>query len=231
MPRAGDEPPPWSCARSTQGRFVLGRGSTLANPSQTTRTRSRKSLPHCSATASHLRRSVSIPRSHALTVDSLERLRRALTQRALRPHARRPKGAAAGQITRGDRVPADGGADTRPDRARRNRRRSRRRYLRGRSGHWRPAGFWSSALIPRISAMSALARDWNFLHMQPAEAALEQGDVLHFELVSRYRGYEARIMRCVAIGAGEPGVGKDSKGAGRLAGPAARGHETGRDCA
>jgi Xaa-Pro dipeptidase len=46
----------------------------------------------------------------------------------------------------------------------------------------------------------SVARDWNFLHMRPAEAALETGDVLHFELVSRYRGYEARLMRCVAIG-------------------------------
>ena len=50
----------------------------------------------------------------------------------------------------------------------------------------------------------SVARDWNFLHMQPGEAALEPGDVLHFELVSRYRGYEARIMRCVAIGAANP---------------------------
>jgi len=46
----------------------------------------------------------------------------------------------------------------------------------------------------------SVARDWNFLHMQPAERALQQSDVLHFELVSRYRGYEARLMRCVAIG-------------------------------
>ena len=50
----------------------------------------------------------------------------------------------------------------------------------------------------------SVARDWNFLHMQPAERALEHGDVLHFELVSRYRGYEARLMRCVAIGTADP---------------------------
>jgi Xaa-Pro aminopeptidase len=50
----------------------------------------------------------------------------------------------------------------------------------------------------------SVARDWSFLHMQPVDRALEHGDVLHFELVSRYRGYEARIMRCIAIGAAAP---------------------------
>jgi Xaa-Pro aminopeptidase len=44
------------------------------------------------------------------------------------------------------------------------------------------------------------ARDWSFLHMRPNEAPLAHGDVLHLELVSRYRGYEARVMRCVALG-------------------------------
>jgi Xaa-Pro dipeptidase len=46
----------------------------------------------------------------------------------------------------------------------------------------------------------SVARDWGFLHMEPADGPLQHGDVLHFELVSRYRGYEARLMRCVAIG-------------------------------
>jgi Xaa-Pro dipeptidase len=46
----------------------------------------------------------------------------------------------------------------------------------------------------------AAARGWNFLHARPEEKPLETGDVLHLELVSRYRGYEARLMRCVAIG-------------------------------
>ena len=45
------------------------------------------------------------------------------------------------------------------------------------------------------------ARDWSFLHMQPAQSPLAHGDVLHLELVARYRGYEARVMRCVALGA------------------------------
>ncbi len=40
----------------------------------------------------------------------------------------------------------------------------------------------------------------NFLHAQSEETPLEAGDVLHLELVSRYRGYEARLMRCVALG-------------------------------
>jgi Xaa-Pro aminopeptidase len=46
----------------------------------------------------------------------------------------------------------------------------------------------------------AAARGWNFLHAKPDETPLEAGDVLHLELVSRYRGYEARLMRCVAVG-------------------------------
>ena len=41
----------------------------------------------------------------------------------------------------------------------------------------------------------------NFLHMRPGDSPLEDGDVLHLELVARYRGYEARVMRCVALGA------------------------------
>ena len=44
------------------------------------------------------------------------------------------------------------------------------------------------------------ARGANFLHMRPAESALAKGDVLHLELVSRYEGYEARLMRCVTLG-------------------------------
>jgi Xaa-Pro aminopeptidase len=46
----------------------------------------------------------------------------------------------------------------------------------------------------------AAAHGWNFLHARPGEAPLAIGDVLHMELVSRYRGYEARMMRCVALG-------------------------------
>lgn len=46
----------------------------------------------------------------------------------------------------------------------------------------------------------AAARGWDFLHAQPDEKPLEAGDVLHLELVARYRGYEARLMRCVALG-------------------------------
>lgn len=46
----------------------------------------------------------------------------------------------------------------------------------------------------------AAARGWAFLHAQPDGKPLQAGDVLHLELVSRYRGYEARLMRCVALG-------------------------------
>ncbi len=50
----------------------------------------------------------------------------------------------------------------------------------------------------------AAARGANFLHMRPDESALERGDVLHVELVASWQGYEARVMRCVALGAVEP---------------------------
>jgi Xaa-Pro dipeptidase len=46
----------------------------------------------------------------------------------------------------------------------------------------------------------AAAGGWDFLHLQPAERCLEDGDVLHMEIVARYAGYEARVMRCVALG-------------------------------
>ena len=53
---------------------------------------------------------------------------------------------------------------------------------------------------PALIGYVAAARGWNFLHAQSEETPLEAGDVLHLELVSRYRGYEARLMRCVALG-------------------------------
>ncbi|MCW5772154.1 MAG: aminopeptidase P family protein [Rhodospirillaceae bacterium] len=44
------------------------------------------------------------------------------------------------------------------------------------------------------------ARGWDFLHAALDDRPLERGDVLHLELVSRLRGYDARLMRCVSIG-------------------------------
>lgn len=46
----------------------------------------------------------------------------------------------------------------------------------------------------------AAARGWDFLHAPFHNDPLQKGDVLHLELVSRYRGYDARMMRCVALG-------------------------------
>lgn len=45
------------------------------------------------------------------------------------------------------------------------------------------------------------ARGWDFLHARADDEPLGAGDVVHLELVARYRGYEARLMRCVALGA------------------------------
>jgi Xaa-Pro dipeptidase len=46
----------------------------------------------------------------------------------------------------------------------------------------------------------AAARGWDFLHAPLRDEPLARGDVLHLELVGRYRGYDARMMRCVSIG-------------------------------
>src|SRR5260221_177922 len=46
----------------------------------------------------------------------------------------------------------------------------------------------------------AAARGWDFLHAQSEESPLEAGEWLHLELVARYRGYEARLIRCVGLG-------------------------------
>lgn len=45
-----------------------------------------------------------------------------------------------------------------------------------------------------------VARGWDFLHAPLQEAALAPDDVLHLELVCRVGGYDARLMRCVALG-------------------------------
>jgi Xaa-Pro dipeptidase len=42
---------------------------------------------------------------------------------------------------------------------------------------------------------------WDFLHNMLHEGSLAEGDILHLELVPRFAGYGARVMRCVAIGA------------------------------
>ena len=62
----------------------------------------------------------------------------------------------------------------------------------------------------------AAARGWDFLHAQPDEKPLEAGDVLHLELVARYRGYEARLMRCVALGAVPPDLLRKAETLARL---------------
>lgn len=57
-------------------------------------------------------------------------------------------------------------------------------------------------------------RGWDFLHSPLHDRPLEEGDVLHLELVAKYGGYNARLMRCVAIGPVEP---KRRRAAERLA--------------
>jgi Xaa-Pro dipeptidase len=47
-------------------------------------------------------------------------------------------------------------------------------------------------------------RGWDFLHAPLHDRPLGEGDVLHLELVSRYAGYNARLMRCLVFGPIEP---------------------------
>lgn len=43
-------------------------------------------------------------------------------------------------------------------------------------------------------------KDWGFLHGHLHDTPMQSGDVLHIELVPRFRGYSARIMRSVVMG-------------------------------
>lgn len=47
-------------------------------------------------------------------------------------------------------------------------------------------------------------KGWGFLHGQLHDTALEPGDILHLELVPRFRGYSARLMRSVVMGQPSP---------------------------
>lgn len=137
--------------------------------------------------------------SHALTVDCLERLRRSLPQarfvampgvpRELRLNKSpaeidylRRAAQILDQVMRDVIAAAGVGVTSREVRAM-----GARRLL-------------ELGADPAHLGYVSVARDWSFLHMGPAEGALRHGDVLHVELVSRYRGYEARLMRCVALG-------------------------------
>jgi Xaa-Pro dipeptidase len=43
-------------------------------------------------------------------------------------------------------------------------------------------------------------KDWGFLHGHLHDTPMQAGDVLHIELVPRFRGYSARLMRSVVMG-------------------------------
>ncbi|HTK00109.1 MAG TPA: Xaa-Pro peptidase family protein [Bordetella sp.] len=43
-------------------------------------------------------------------------------------------------------------------------------------------------------------KDWGFLHGHLHDTPMKSGDVLHIELVPRFRGYSARLMRSVVMG-------------------------------
>ena len=140
--------------------------------------------------------------SHALTVDCLERLKRSLPEarfvsmlgvprdlRLIKSPAEIAYLRTAAQIL--DRAMADAIAATEIGVTSRELRTFAMRRL------------LELGADPAHLGYVTVARGWGFLHRQPGQRALERGDVLHFELVSSYRGYEARLMRCVAIGAAD----------------------------
>lgn len=43
-------------------------------------------------------------------------------------------------------------------------------------------------------------KGWGFLHGHLSDEPLTEGDILHLELVPRFRGYSARLMRSIVIG-------------------------------
>ncbi len=43
-------------------------------------------------------------------------------------------------------------------------------------------------------------RGWDFLHGHLHDTPLQEGDVLHLELIPRFEGYGSRMMRCVVLG-------------------------------
>jgi Xaa-Pro aminopeptidase len=47
-------------------------------------------------------------------------------------------------------------------------------------------------------------RGWDFLHGHLEEGALAEGDVVHIELIPRFAGYSARLMRCAVVGTPPP---------------------------
>jgi Xaa-Pro dipeptidase len=49
-------------------------------------------------------------------------------------------------------------------------------------------------------------RGWDFLHGHLGEAPLQEGDVVHLELIPRVSGYSARLMRCAAVGSARPEI-------------------------
>ncbi|MBO0904251.1 M24 family metallopeptidase [Jiella sonneratiae] len=54
-------------------------------------------------------------------------------------------------------------------------------------------------------------KGWNFLHAAPSGEPLARGDTVHVELIPRFAGYSARLMRCVAIGPEKPGLARASE--------------------
>ncbi|MES0160292.1 MULTISPECIES: Xaa-Pro peptidase family protein [unclassified Mesorhizobium] len=44
------------------------------------------------------------------------------------------------------------------------------------------------------------AKGWDFLHGHVHDTPLQQGDVLHIELIPCFQGYSSRMMRCVVLG-------------------------------
>ncbi|WP_192360310.1 M24 family metallopeptidase [Mesorhizobium mediterraneum] len=56
-----------------------------------------------------------------------------------------------------------------------------------------------------------VAKGWDFLHGHLHDTPLQQGDVLHLELMPFFQGYSSRMMRCVVLGDVTPELDAISK--------------------
>lgn len=56
------------------------------------------------------------------------------------------------------------------------------------------------------SPVVTVGKGWDCLHGHVHDNALQEGDVLHLELIPRVSGYTSRLMRCVVLGDIPPGL-------------------------
>ena len=62
------------------------------------------------------------------------------------------------------------------------------------------SAFLDAGAEPDRAGIVSRAQSWDFLHANPDDAPLVEGDVVHLEIVPRVGNYSARVMRCATVG-------------------------------